>query len=70
MELGKLYIVWKDNPPSNAVNVYRVNEDIDFTGDKAVFKIANGNTVRVNVDQIMHIGLSGKNETVNKYLGE
>lgn len=57
-----LYVIWKDNPPSKATNVYKVISDIDYIDGKFVFQIANKSTVSINADQIITIGLSGTSE--------
>lgn len=59
-EYGRLYVSWKDYPPSTAVNVWRVKDDIEYHDGKLVFQIENGSVVRINPDQIVRIGVTKK----------
>ena len=66
-QTGKMYVAWKDKPPINAINVYRTTENIDFEDGKAVFKIANGTTVRIDANQLITIGITGNCKELDKY---
>ena len=57
MEVGKLYIVWKDRWEGH--NVYRVDGSIEFEDGLVSFKKLDGDTVKLNVEQVIRVGLSG-----------
>lgn len=57
MEVGKLYVVWKDK--WNGHNVYRVDGTIEFEDGFVSFKKLDGDMVKVEVGQIVRVGLSG-----------
>ena len=67
METGKLYVAWKDKPPINSINIYRTSENITFEDGKAVFKITDGTVVRIDVSQLMTIGITGSCKELDKY---
>ena len=54
-----LYVTWMDKLPSQARNVWRVNGNIDFHDGKAIFQIANGSIVKIDVGQLRTIGITG-----------
>lgn len=56
MEVGKLYIVWKDKWKGH--NVYRVDGDIEFKGGLVSFKKLDGDMVNLNVEQVVRISVS------------
>ena len=63
-----LYVLWKDNLPSRATNVYRVEGNIDYDNNenKFIFKIPNGSVVRIKAEQIIQIGISGNVTQLNE----
>jgi len=58
MSNNYLYVLWKDNMPSEAMNVYRVVGNIDYKDGKFCFKIPNGSYIKINAEQIITIGMS------------
>ena len=51
-----LYIVWEER---FCRRVFRVDGNIDFIDGKAIFKLKDGTTVRILIEQIVTIGISG-----------
>lgn len=63
--MGKYYlcISWKDNPPLDGINVWRVNGDIEYKDGKLVFQTVRGVNVDIDPDQLVSIGITeAKNE--------
>ena len=52
-----MYIVWKDRWEGH--NVYRVDGSIEFEDGIVSFKKLDGDTVKLNVEQVIRVGLSG-----------
>ena len=61
-----LFVVWRDRPPINAHNVYRVDGNIMFEDGKAKFKLKNGHKVVIDADQLFEIGISGTDERIKR----
>ena len=59
MNKSHLYVLWKDNPPSKAMKVFRVVGNIDQEDGKCVFQIPDGGIVRIDAKQVIQIGISG-----------
>ena len=51
-----LYIVWEER---FCRRVFRVNGNIEFEDGRATFKLIDGTTVRIKIDQILTIGITG-----------
>lgn len=54
-----LYVAWDDKPPLESHNVWRCKSNIDFQNGKAIFEIANGSVVKIDVEQLTTIGMTG-----------
>lgn len=54
-----LYVAWKDKLVPNAIKVYRVDGNIDFADGKAMFKLTNGTSAKIDVEQLQMIGVTG-----------
>lgn len=52
-----MYVVWKDRWEGH--NVYRVDGSIEFEEGQVSFKKLDGDTVKLNVGQVIRVGLSG-----------
>ena len=69
-ERYSLAIVWKDYPPLNARNVWKVKGDITYEDGKLVFTILNGSKVRINPDQVERIFAVPTKEEIMEMIDE
>ena len=62
METQHLFVSWKNKPPLEGTNVWRVDGDISYEDGKLVFKIVNGSVVRIDPEQVVTIGITKTDE--------
>ena len=62
METQHLFISWKNKPPLEGTNVWRVDGDISYEDGKLVFKIVNGSLVKINPEQVVTIEITKTDE--------